>query len=739
MANGTKRAPRFALAPLQSLLFVLLTLVLAATVAAVVALQPPWLGLTFSDGHREGLRIERVHPGGPSASQLQPGIFVQALIAEGRTFDLRGYPLSSQPHAAPTLAGYHAFLQREGAIAEALQSDDITLVGEDGSQYTVAPARNRTLASLPIGFWLLHLYGTLACMIGVSVWVFLPRRWPPRLLALSGVAMFFATWQHSLWEARELALPAALFDLLMRGNHLALHGLLLSLLLLLVLYPRPLPHFRRWAMIACGGVLALLVNENLEWQQLPFHTFYLPLLFYYVLGASAAWLQWRRSKNMPEERGALRWVLLSTLLTLSMGMVVYFLPVMLDIPPVASPSAMVGVVVTLYLGFALGILRYRLFDLERWWFLAWLWFLGGLSVLLVDVAIITWFGLRPAQALGLSVVLVGWGYFPARQWALRRLSAAPATSMEQYMPAFVAALYDCEAEQVRPLWGQLLQQAFRPLSIETVQKAVPEARIAQNGARLLVPDLENPLQAFSLRYSHGGRRLFNPRDEAIARALTATASRINQVREAREHGARQERQRIMRDLHDEVGARLLSLILTAPDEEYRRLSRKALSALRETIYVLDHTRRYALNDFLEDWCADLHERLAPLSCQPEVQLPCTTLTAAHTLTPRQYVNLRRVLDEAVSNALKHGCGTRLRLHATLKGEQLVLSLSNWLSKTAVFDEQDRLPGRGMSNMKTRMAELSGELHTAFCEGPPARFILDARLPLPAPEKNRLRP
>ena len=729
MANSINHSSRFALAPLQSLLFVLLTLALATMLAIVFALQPPWLGLTFSDGHSEGLRVERVDPDGPAAAHAQVGDIVSTLIAEGRHFDLRGYPLSSQPHAAPTLAGYHAFLQREGAVANALRSPEITLVRADGSHYTVAPARDRTLASLPVGFWLLHLYGTLACMIGVSVWVFLPRQWPPRLLALSGVGMFIATWQHSLWEARELALPATLFDLLMRGNHLAVHGLLLSLLLLLVLYPRPLPHFRRWAVVACSGVAALLVNENLEWLQLPFHTFYLPLLFYYLLGTRAAWLQWQRSRCMPEERGALRWVLLSTLLTLSMGMVVYFLPVMLDIPPVASPSAMVGVVVTLYLGFALGILRYRLFDLERWWFIAWMWFLGGLSVLLVDVAVITWFGLRPAQALGLSVVLVGWGYFPARQWVLRRMSAAPAASMEQYMPAFVAALYDCEADQVRPLWEQLLQQAFRPLSLEPVQQALPEARIAQNGARLLVPDLENPLQGLSLRYSHGGRRLFNRRDEAIARALTATATRINQVREAREHGARQERQRIMRDLHDEVGARLLSLILTAPDEQYQRLSRKALAALRETIYVLDHTRRHALHDMLEDWCADLHERLTPLARTPDIVLPPAEQLADYTLTPRQYVNLRRVLDEAVSNALKHGCGTDIRLQVTLTGEQLEIALSNPLRTEPVFDEQDRLPGRGMSNMKTRMAELSGELRTTIHPGPPARFVLEASLPL----------
>ena len=96
---------------------------------------------------------------------------------------------------------------------------------------------------------------------------------------------------------------------------------------------------------------------------------------------------------------------LSILITMGMGLVVYFLPVALNLPPVAHPSTMVGLVVTLYIGFALGILRYRLFQLERWWFMAWAWFLGGLAVLLVDVAVISASGLNQAEALALAVII----------------------------------------------------------------------------------------------------------------------------------------------------------------------------------------------------------------------------------------------------------------------------------------------------------------------------------------------
>lgn len=729
--NCPDRRRRWALAPLQSLLLALIALMCATAVAVLCALQGPWLGLTL-DEYEHGVRVVRVDPHGPSFQRIAEGDQLTGLVAAGRLLSLEGYRLSSQPHASPTFAGYHDFLQREDQVASALRGEEVVLQRAGQPPVSVAPSRDRRLASLPLEFWLLHFYGLLACMIGVSVWVFLPHSWPARLLALSGFSMFVATWQHSLWEARELALPGAVFDALMQGNHLALHGLLLCLLHLMVLYPQPLPHARRWILLSTLLVALVLLNEAFGVVQWPFHTFYLPLLFYYVGGTWVAIRQWRRSRHLPEERGALRWVILSTLLTMGMGMVVYFLPVILDVPPMASPSTMVGLVVTLYLGFALGILRYRLFQLERWWFVAWLWFLGGLSVLLVDAAIITFFGLQPVLALGMSVLLVGWGYFPARQWALRRLSSVPATSMEHYMPVFVAALYDCAPERVGELWRELLQQLFRPLSLDHVPQPLEQARLAQNGALLLVPDLECTDSSLSLRYSQGGRRLFSARDQAIARALAATAARINEVRKARESGAQQERHRIMRDLHDEVGGRLLSLILTAPDENSEKLARKAMSALRETIYVLDHNRRYRLDEVLDDWRDDLLERLAPLDCSLSASWPAEAAAAHHHLTPRQYVNLRRVLDEAVTNALKHGCDKRMELVVALQSEpspSLQLTLTNPCRSGAAFEPDDLLPGHGLDNIRNRMAELDGTAEVIHSAGASACFSLQVRMPL----------
>ncbi|MGB0538601.1 MAG: hypothetical protein ACPGJX_14625, partial [Alloalcanivorax venustensis] len=235
---------RWALAPLQGLLLATLVLLAAVGLALWLTLRGPSLGLELKAAGERGVRVVAVSPDGPAAGVLDVGDVIQALSSARGHHDLSGFDPVSQPHAEPTFAAYNAYLEKEQAVFRSLQAGPVTLHLESGERVSLAPADQRSVASLPLAFWLLHLYGALACLIGLSVWVFMPRYWPARLLALSGVGMFLATWQHSLWESRELVLPGALFDVLMRGNHLAMYLLFTTLTALLVIYPRRTPGAR---------------------------------------------------------------------------------------------------------------------------------------------------------------------------------------------------------------------------------------------------------------------------------------------------------------------------------------------------------------------------------------------------------------------------------------------------------------------------------------------------------------
>jgi signal transduction histidine kinase len=715
---------RWALAPLQGLLLATLVLLAAVGLALWLTLRGPSLGMELKAAGERGVRVVAVSPDGPAAGVLDVGDVIQALSSARGHHQLAGFDPISQPHAEPTFAAYNAYLEKEQAVYHSLQAGPVTLHLESGQRVSLTPADQRPVASLPLAFWLLHLYGALACLIGLSVWVFMPRYWPARLLALSGLGMFLATWQHSLWESRELVLPGALFDVLMRGNHLAMYLLFTTLTALLVIYPRRTPG-GRWIIAGVVVVMtALQLNENLQGVDLPLHTFYLPMLLFYPLGLGLMAAQWRLTRSRPTERGALRWVFLSILITMGMGLVVYFLPVALDLPPVAHPSTMVGLVVTLYIGFALGILRYRLFQLERWWFMAWAWFLGGLAVLLVDVAVISASGLNQAEALALAVIIVGWVYFPVRQWLWRRLAASSEANMERHIPAFVESLYTCDPEQVGTLWRDLLREVFQPLSLASADRPVADVALAGNGARLMIPALDDG-DGLCLLYGQGGRRLFGRRDKDIAAALVATGSRLYNARRAREAGAAQERGRIMRDLHDDVGGRLLTLIQKAPDPHHAQLARNAMSSLRHAIQALDPNRRRSLRELLEDWLGDSVERLPRNEPLAAVTLPDETDHIE--LTPRHYVNLRRVLDEALTNALKHGQPGTLRFGLAVEDAGVRLRLSNDIAGCGEANHDPS--GYGLGNLRTRMEELNGELILHREPGPPPRFCVEARLTL----------
>src|SRR3546814_8201898 len=96
--------------------------------------------------------------------------------------------------------------------------------------------------------------------------------------------MRISDWSSDVCSSDLLALPQLVFEGLMRGNHIFLHLLLISLLILMAVYPRKLNHARLIAGSMLAAVLACQINENLQLIDLPLHRFYLMLLLYYQIG-----------------------------------------------------------------------------------------------------------------------------------------------------------------------------------------------------------------------------------------------------------------------------------------------------------------------------------------------------------------------------------------------------------------------------------------------------------------------
>lgn len=731
MRLGSGQALR--VAPLPLLLSAGLGAGLLILAVVYASLQQAWLGVELqADDRGGGLLVTAVHESGPSHGRLIRGDQVVAIRGTDGAFEsLVAFDPALEPHGFRDYAGYNAYLERQGRIAGLLHPGrTLRLVLADGEVVAVQPHSQRPLTALPDAFWLFNLFGLMAFLIGWAVWTFRRGYLPARYLMISGTGFFIATLLNSAYLARELAIPELCFQLLVRGNHLGLTLLLGGLLALLAHYPRRLSSVSPGLLVF--AMLALYqVNENLQLVEWPVHTFYLPLIAFYLLGVTIAIRQWQLARRQPLDRAALKWVFLSVFVFMGISLVVYFVPVAFGEPPLLSQTAMIGLATLMYFGFALGVLRYRLFDLESWWFSIWVWLLGGAAVLLVDAMLIVLLGLQPAQALGLAVILVGWLYFPMRQWVWGRIAGTASVPVEQHLPELVEGVFAAgDAGEVEETWEATLRKVFKPLDVEQRDGLLTTPRVVDHGAALLVPRVEAP-EHLRLLYARGGQKLYHGRDIVLVEALLGVTRRSCRVWRARDEGARAERQRILRDLHDDVGGRLLSLLHASPDDRVAQLTRSALQGLREAIYALDEGNGRYLEDALEEWRVELRQRLAGSG----IELDWTQRTseeAATRLSPRQYINVKRILSEAVTNALRHAQPTVLQVSWHCEQGRLEFRLINdgvSSAETTACGELVMMEGRGMHNMRTRAREIGARIEASPQSAPDGRYLVTLCMPL----------
>lgn len=179
--------------------------------------------------------------------------------------------------------------------------------------------------------------------------------------------------------------------------------------------------------------------------------------------------------------------------------------------------------------------------------------------------------------------------------------------------------------------------------------------------------------------------------------------------------AASERERIYRDLHDDVGARLLSLVYAARDEVQRALARDTLRELRE---IVAHAaiEPSGLGDLAEAIADEMRERAAAAGFDADVEID---VAADRRLQAVSVWHLSRIAREAVSNALRHSGGSRLHLRIAEENGALLLEVED---DGAGFADAPAA-GRGIGNIRTRAAELGGAVEFADAGGRGCRMRL----------------
>lgn len=670
---------------------------MASTVLVQLTISRPWLGVTFAAD--ETGAIHAAPAPGLDRSLTGPAQVTALLGNDEHRVVIEAGDLIEEPDTLATYADMRRFFARQSALAGLVSGQSVSIETMDGNalrQTRVSPARMRPISDLPPAFWVQMLVGLSSFLIGGWVWAL--RRYDPaaRLFALASLGMLFFTFPAALYSTRELAIDGGLFRGLSVMNH---GGALLfgaAMIALLLRYPTPLVP-ARWLWVPFVLFGAWWFADSMQVFNGPPAGSHLPTMLEMLGILLAAAVQYWRSRGDPAARAVVRWFGLSVAVGAGAFVFTVIAPSLVGLTPGLPQGYAFAFFLLIHIGMAIGVARYRLFDLDRWAFRILFYMTGAALLIAVDAALIWWIALERAPAFGLALVMVGFLYLPLRDIIARKLFRRDGEIEASFQDILAIALAEGEVERM-DRWRGLLERVFQPLKIVAGQ-AVEASTVIEEGAALAIP-ATGPLPPLRLEHAMHGRRLFGSREQARASELCAILSQALASRFAHEQGAAEERQRITSDMHDNIGVQLLGALHSRDPVRKDELIRDTLADLRE---IINNSAGERLT--LAELMADLRVEIADLLSSVGIGLVWQVDTQAE-LLPQSVAAMRSILREAVGNALRHAEATTVGIRLADGAGGLVLMVAD---DGKGFDPETATAGNGLRNMRSRATALNGAM------------------------------
>lgn len=192
-----------------------------------------------------------------------------------------------------------------------------------------------------------------------------------------------------------------------------------------------------------------------------------------------------------------------------------------------------------------------------------------------------------------------------------------------------------------------------------------------------------------------------------------------------------ERERIARDIHDSIIQDLFGLGLGLQGLAMRIDARAAqelnqtvdkiddvITELRSLIFDLSHPGR------IQETAHGSMKRLLDRIAEPYDATVTLNMTVEELPESRFTDDLRHIVQESVSNALRHSGAARVTVDIDAFGDALVLSITD---DGEGFDPDSAVRGLGLGNLEARVHRLNGEL--TIRSEPGAGTVVEARIPL----------
>jgi two-component system, NarL family, sensor histidine kinase UhpB len=219
------------------------------------------------------------------------------------------------------------------------------------------------------------------------------------------------------------------------------------------------------------------------------------------------------------------------------------------------------------------------------------------------------------------------------------------------------------------------------------------------------------------RYAADARRVVTTANETLRVRLAEQEREIAQAYQTeRTLVARQalleERQRIVRDMHDGFGGQLIALTVQVRNGDIDRqgitsLLSDSLTDLRLIVDSLD-----SAGESLDQALISLRDRVAPTLAAAGIDLVWSNEldTPADTYGPQAVLHVFRLLQEAISNALRHS-GTKLVDVTIRRPDGSAGGVEISVRDTGTGIPPGAVAGKGTGNMRARAARLQAELKT----------------------------
>ncbi|MES2044208.1 MAG: ATP-binding protein [Pseudomonadota bacterium] len=555
------------------------------------------------------------------------------------------------------------------------------------------------VAALGASYWTFVVGGAIGLCFALWIHAATPHQWGTRWYLVSAIGFAASSWTTA---SRQLAplLTAATRGVVGTIGAVALLLFMGGFVAMFLRFPQGLVSQRaaRW-IIAIGSILGLASTVPAVRELVPLFTimFVGEILAVVALVVAQAWLG-RRDARIRLRLGVVAADVL-------LGAALYLL-VNLFWPRAGEASARAEILFPLntiiFMGMGLTTAPATTFARGGWGRSIMVSALLAIAAMLIDALLLAFATRQEGPALGLAVAAVAGIYLPLRTLSGRRTEQRREARARETLDLAAAVAFATSPQQVEAQWHAALRALFDPQSIEPSGFAGQEPQCLDGGAALSLPAFQS-LSPLICRQADRGRRLFSDDDVVTVKSLIRILDQLITGRDAYLRGVEVERDRVARDLHDDVNGRLVTSLLRDDHAAMRDDVRDAICEIRTIVRAADGSNR-SLANLLADLRHETALRLDAVGIA--LDWPAGSCPEEPVIDYLAYRHVASIVRECVTNIIRHAEARRVRIEAHVTADGLEIDIAD--------DGRGAGPvpsaGNGLVNCRRRAELIGGSFH-----------------------------